>query len=73
MKLGFMKLAQHPKCVAAPLIVPKKPRAMLRMTLDYRLVNAATVKITWPMPYVEAKLDETTASKPYAGNDFCSG
>ena len=36
--------------VAAPLLVPKAPPAMYRMTVDLRPINNATVKDDRPMP-----------------------
>ena len=42
--------------VAAPLLVPKAPLAMYRMTVDLRPINNATVKEDRPMPNMETML-----------------
>lgn len=72
-KLGFVKPAQRTEWVAAPLIVPKNPPAMFRLTMDYRPVNAATLKTTWPMPHIDAVLTELQGARAFANIDFCSG
>ena len=43
--------------VAAPLLVPKAPPAMYRMTGDLRPMNDATVKELRPMPNMEMMLE----------------
>lgn len=72
-KLTLIVPATRTDWVAAPLIVPKKPPAMYRMTMDYRPVNAATSKSTWPMPYIDAVLQDVRGSKAFAVIDFTSG
>ena len=42
--------------VSAPLLVPKPPPAMWRMTIDLRPINHSTVKDTRPMPNMETML-----------------
>ena len=42
--------------VAAPLLVPKAPPAMFRMTVDLRPINNATVKDDRPMPNMDTML-----------------
>lgn len=72
-KLGFVKKTTAPEWVSAPLIVPKRPPAMFRLTIDYRAVNNATLPTFWPMPNIEAELNDTRGSKAFAAIDFCSG
>lgn len=45
-RLGLIKKAVSTDYVSAPLVVPKKIPAYYRLTVDYRAVNAATVKTT---------------------------
>lgn len=73
LKLGFVKKVSSPEWVSAPLVVPKRPPAMYRLTVDYRPVNAVTRPTFWPMPNIEAELADTRGSKAFAGIDFCSG
>lgn len=46
---------------------------MYRMTVDYRPINAATRRITWPMPQIEAELSDMRGADAFASIDFCSG
>ena len=73
LKLGLVKKATAPEWVSAPLIVPKRPPAMFRLTVDYRPVNNATVQTFWPMPNIEAELADARGAKAFAAIDFCSG
>lgn len=73
LKLGFVKNATAPAWVSAPLIVPKRPPAMYRLTVDYRPINRATVQTFWPMPNIEAELADARGSTAFASIDFCSG
>ena len=73
LNLGFVKKVSAPEWVSAPLIVPKKPPAMYRLTVDYRPVNNATAQTFWPMPNIETELSEARGSKAFASIDFCSG
>lgn len=73
LRMGFIKPAEHANWVAAPLIVPKKPPAMFRLTMDYRPINAATQKTVWPMPHIDAVLSDMRGARVFAGIDFCSG
>lgn len=72
LKLGLIQPAENAECVAAPLIVPKKPPAMYRMTMDYRPINKATVKNTWPMPHIDAVINDVKGAVVFAIVDFCS-
>lgn len=73
LRMGFVRPAERTNWVAAPLIVPKKPPAMFRLTMDYRPINAATQKTVWPMPHIDAVLADMRGSRVFAGIDFCSG
>lgn len=73
LNLGFVKKKSSPEWVSAPLIVPKQPPAMYRLTVDYRPVNSATVQTFWPMPNIEAELAYARGAKAFASIDFSSG
>lgn len=73
LRLGFVKNSSAPAWVSAPLIVPKRPPAMYRMTVDYLPVNSATVQTFWPMANIEAELADFKGSTAFASFDFCSG
>lgn len=71
--LGLITQASNTEWVSAPLFVPKKPPAMYRLTVGYRPVNAATVKNTWPMPHIDAALQDMRGAQAFAAIDFASG
>ena len=58
---------------SAPLLVPNKnSRAWMRLAVDLRPANAATVKEVWPMPHLEAEVNDFATSKCFACLDFVS-
>ena len=73
LKVGFVKKVTSPEWVSAPVIVPKRPPANYRLTIDYCPVNSVTVPTFWPMPNIESELADTRGSKSFAAIDFCSG
>lgn len=73
LRMGFVKPASKTEWVAEPLIVPKKPPALFRLTMDYRPINSATQKTAWPMPHIDAVLADVRGSTAFASIDFCSG
>lgn len=42
--------------ISAPMLVPKKPRTLIRVTIDLRRLNYATKKDARPMPNMKAIL-----------------
>ena len=53
---------------SAPRIVPKKD-GTLRMTVDLRAVNEATIPRSWPMPHQEAEMSDVEGSTCFFGAD----
>lgn len=58
LKLVLVKHSSRKEWVAALLIVSKKPPVMFRLTMDYRLINVATLKTAWPIPPIDALLSD---------------
>lgn len=52
---------------------PKKSPALYRLTVEYRPMNAATIKSTWPMPHIDAVLLEVRGAEAFAAMYFTSG
>lgn len=72
--MGFWTEMPTADWQAAPLIVPKpNSRANWRFTVDTRPVNAATIEEAWPMPHIEAEINDFPGSKFFASLDFVSG
>jgi hypothetical protein len=54
-----------------PLILPNYCPDIYRMTVDLRVPNASTKAVAWPMPNMQAELQELHGSEVYATLDFC--
>lgn len=72
-EMGFFIPNPNAQWQAAPLLVPKNSKACFRTTIDLRPVNAATIKQAWPMPNLDAELQDFAGSTCFASLDFCSG
>jgi len=58
---------------ASPVLLVKKKDGQWRFCVDYRKLNALTVKNRFPMPIVEEILDELAGSKLFTKLDMRSG
>ena len=58
---------------SAPLMIPKPgSKAKLRMAVDLRPVNSATIKESWSMPQLDSEIQDFASSKMFASIDFVS-
>jgi hypothetical protein len=65
---GFIRPSSSP-CGAPVLFVPKKG-GKLRLCVDYRALNAVTVKDRYPLPLIDGMLDRLKAAKIYTKLDL---
>lgn len=64
---GFIRSSSSP--LSFPVILVKKPRRGLRFSVDYRAVNALTIKDRYPIPKVRETLDRLCKAKYYTKFD----
>jgi hypothetical protein len=65
---GFIRASRSP--VAAPVLFAKKPGGGLRFCVDYRALNAITVKNRYPIPLIQETLNRLSKAKYYTKLDI---
>ncbi|MEW8547227.1 MAG: reverse transcriptase family protein, partial [Candidatus Thiodiazotropha sp.] len=58
---------------AAPVVLVRKKDKSLRLCVDYRLLNAKTIKDAYPLPRIEEALDALHGSQYFSSIDLAQG
>ena len=69
---GFLAVTSYPQWVTNVVPVPKKDRKV-RMCVDYRDLNRASPKDEFPLPHIDALVDNTYQYKFFSFMDGFSG
>jgi hypothetical protein len=70
LKKGFIQASSSP--TAAPVLFVKKPNGGLRLCVDYRALNALTVKNQYPLPLIRETLLRLSKAKYFTKLDIIS-
>lgn len=69
--LGFVRPSTS--SFSSPVLLVKKPDGSFRMCVDYRSVNAATHKNSYPLPRVDELFEQLTGAQYFSKLDLHSG
>jgi len=69
---GFLMTVEYPEWVANIVPVPKKD-GKVRMCVDYRDLNKASLKDNFPLPHIDILVDNTAQCKVFSFMDGFSG
>ena len=58
---------------ASPVVLVKKKDGSLRYCIDYRKLNAVTIKDSYPLPRIDESLDSLSETKYFSTLDLASG
>ena len=69
---GFIRLSSSPWGCPA-LFVEKKDQGGKRLCVDYRPLNAVTIKNKYPLPHIDILFDQLAGAKVFSKIDLRSG
>jgi hypothetical protein len=68
---GYIHLSSSPW--GCPALFVKKKDQSLRLCVDYRPLNAVTIKNKYPLPRIDILFDQLVDAKVFSKVDLCSG
>jgi hypothetical protein len=68
---GFIHPSTSPW--GCPALFVKKKDESLRLCIDYRPLNAVTIKNIYPLPCIDVLFDQLVGAKVFSKIDLCSG
>ena len=67
---GFIRPSTSPW--GAPVLFAKKKDKTLRLCIDYRQLNRATIKNQYPLPRIDDLFDQLRGARVYSKIDLCT-
>ena len=71
LEMGYIQPSASP--YGAPVLFVPKPGGKWRMVVDYRALNRITVRDKYPLPRIDALLDDLSGAKVFSSIDLASG
>jgi hypothetical protein len=68
---GYIRLSSSPW--GCPALFVKKKDGSLRLCVDYRPLNAVTIKNKYPLPRIDVLFYQLAGAKVFSKIDLCSG
>ena len=72
LRVGFIRPVKQATWLSPIVVVPKK-NGKIRVCVDYRKLNAATITDAFPLPFIDGVLDAVAGHEVYSFLDGFSG